>query len=567
MAGGLIQLVSYGSQDLYLTGTPEITYFKVVYRRHTNFSTESIRVDFDDTVGFGLENTLTVPKIGDLVHKAYLEIVLPEIDFKRSDASNDLFLEFDEARTNYDIVRSYMSINRRAYVGAFDVFVAENTNDPAIMVNKVDDVFNDVTNELVIQNFKDLLLKPDVNPPFIYDEISMKSIVDSVPDGSDEDTFFNAMNIGVDKSVKLQKFFYDDLINKKDANDDENNDNIMFAWVSKIGHAIIESVEVRIGGMKIDKSYGDWLNIWHELTANRDTEELYKNMIGDVSILTDFNRNVKPQYTLTVPLQFWFNTHSGLAVPLVSLEYHELTFHVKFRKLEDVSYIENGKTVFVTENSDSLFLDEVTDELGVNIEAGIYFDYIYLDSAERRRFAQAGHEYLIEQLQVLEIRDVEQTDIQCVINNFVHPTKELVWVVQKESYTENIDGYTQLRWDNYSLTDDNKGNPVLFSSLDFHSLKRVERLEGAYFNYVQPFEHHSSTPSDGINVYCFSLHPEDHQPSGTANFSRLSRVTLSLELDKTLFDDNSSVIIRIYSRNLNILRFISGMAGLSYTYG
>ncbi len=79
MPGGIINIATYGSQDLFLTGTPEITYFKLVYRRHTNFALESVRLKFDDTVNFGKFSTLTFPKSGDLIHKMYLEVILPEV--------------------------------------------------------------------------------------------------------------------------------------------------------------------------------------------------------------------------------------------------------------------------------------------------------------------------------------------------------------------------------------------------------------------------------------------------------------------------------------------------------
>jgi hypothetical protein len=114
MTGGLLEIVTYGSQDLYLTGTPEITFFKVVYRRHTNFAIENIRVNFDDTVGFGLDSSLTIPKVGDLVHKMYLEIILPKIDFKRNDASLDFQPALDQAEANFEILTDFMSLNRRA---------------------------------------------------------------------------------------------------------------------------------------------------------------------------------------------------------------------------------------------------------------------------------------------------------------------------------------------------------------------------------------------------------------------------------------------------------------------
>ena len=590
MSGGLIQIVTYGAQDLYLTGTPEITFFKVVYRRHTNFSMESLRVDFDDSVGFGCTSALTVPRVGDLIHKAYLEVILPAVDFKRrtqQERNNETGSSFRDiqnaqeelniAEADYEIIRAFMSINRRAYRGAFEEFQASNISDSQKLVEAIDSVFNDVNNVTIIEDFKDLLLTAPnrpVNPLlplYTFDEISMQSIADSIPIAEEKTVFLSAMNVGIDKSARTQKFFFDIVIEKREALNDAEDDNIKFAWVERIGHAIIDEIEVRIGGNKIDRHYGDWLNIWYELTANRDMEEIYFKMIGNVEALTSFDRNAKPKYKLKIPLQFWFCRHSGLSIPLVSLEYHEVTFHVKFRKFEDVAYIEEGQLIVASEGTnDKLFLDEASAELGINIEAGIFFDYIYLDSKERRRFAQSSHEYLIDQLQILEIRDINQPTLQCVLNNFVHPSKELIWVAQKERYTENINGSTQTRFDNYSLTDENKGNIIAFSSMDFHSYSRVIRQEAKYFNYLQPYETHNTTPSDGINLYSFSLFPEENQPTGTANLSRLARVVLFLEFDPALFpeeEDPEQLIVRIYSRNLNILRFISGLAGPAWAYG
>jgi hypothetical protein len=568
MAGGLLQITTYGTQDLYLTGIPEITFFKVVYRRHTNFSMESLRVTFDDTVGFGLESSLTVPKIGDLIHKTYLEIILPKIDLKRSDVSNDLFLDFNNARNDYRIVLDFMSINREAYVQAADIFVAENTNDPTGMITVINNVF-DNANPVTIQNFEDLLNNTDLNPPFLYTEISMQDVVNAVPIGSTKQEYFDALNVALDKSVKTQNFFRLDLVDKQEAHEDEINENIQFAWTDRIGHAIIQQIEIDIGGAKIDRHLGDWINVWYELSANRDMEPTYNKMIGNVSILTNFDRNVKPQYKLLVPLQFWFCRHSGLSIPLVAMQYHDVTFHIKFRKIEDVAYIENNKTIFVSSTKDQLFLNEIPNELDINIEANLLIDYIYLDAQERRRFAQSSHEYLIDQVQVLETKNVTESNFQIVINNFVHPCKELIWLAQQERYMENFSGYIRTRWDNYSISDDNKGNPISFTTLDFHSYNRVARQNGNYFNYVQPYETHHTTPSDGINMYSFCIHPEDHQPSGTANFTRLSRVQLQMEFNPILFTDNTDTVltVRVYTRNYNILRIMSGMAALSFTYG
>lgn len=568
MVGGLMQIASYGSQDLFLTGTPEITFFKVVYRRHTNFAMESVRINFDNNVGFGTESVLTIPKVGDLVHKGYLEVIIPEIDFKRNDASNDNLQAFQDAQENYQIVLDFMSINRSAYVEAFDLFVAENTSSTDQMIQKINAIFNDVVNLETIQDMKSLLLTFTPSPPFKYEEISMQDVAEAAPDEIDKDDLFELLSIALDKSIKTQGFFFNDLLSKQEAHLDESNDNIKFAWINRIGHAIIKEITVMIGGQKIDGHLGDWINIWYELTANRDMEKIYNKMIGNVESLTTFDRSIKPSYRLKIPLQFWFCRHSGLSIPLVALQYHCVTVHVKFRNIEEVSYIENNKTIFVSQSKD-LFLDEVPEELGINIRASILFDYIYLDSPERRRFAQSSHEYLIEQVQTLEVRDITQQSLQCVLNNFVHPTKEIIWVAQKESYTQNVSGYNRLQWDNYSINDNGKGGIIRFSSIDFHSYERVPRQPSTYFNYVQPYEVHNTTPADGINMYSFSIAPEEHQPSGSANMSRLSRVLLSMEFDPSLFIENSSetLTVRIYTRNVNILRVISGLAGLSYAYG
>ena len=152
VAGGLIQIATYGSQDLYLTGTPEITFFKIVYRRYTNFAMESVKINFDDTVGFGRLSSLTVPKVGDLIHKTYLEIVLPEIDLKRFNLPDPkecqtLLKKYEE---NYQILLDFMNINRKAYVEANDIVQAENTNDSKKIIDVINQIFNEKKNIKII---------------------------------------------------------------------------------------------------------------------------------------------------------------------------------------------------------------------------------------------------------------------------------------------------------------------------------------------------------------------------------------------------------------------------------
>lgn len=590
MGSGLIQLTSYGSQDLYLTGVPEITYFKVVYRRYTNFSIESLEVKFNNDISFGKESTIEIPKIGDLIHKIYLEIILPEINLKKKITEETKFTieekynEYNIARDNYKKTLNFMKLNMDAYTRAIEYLQTENILDISGAQSLIYNIFIDnysiskyVLGYLELTNAMIEILNDTEISRFKYEEISMLDISTNFNNygGTDIETkqnFIEALKNGYLKSKKVQNSVRKEVLKKKEIYENLKNDNLQFAWVDRIGHAIIDYIEIYIGGQKIDKHYGDWINIWYELTANRYKEDIYMKMIGNVKELTDFNREKKPQYKIQLPLQFWFCRHNGLSIPLVALQYHDVSLNVKFKNLEEVSYIEQDKLIYISDTKEELSLNEITQDLNININASLFIDYIYLDSQERKRFAQSSHEYLIEQVQTLEYLNVNEQNIQITLNNFVHPIKEIIWRVQKYNYIINENGYTKLRWDNYSLTDNNQGNPIKYSSMNFHSYERIVKQLYSYFNYLQPYESHYTTPSDGINMYSFSLAPEDHQPSGTANFSTLSKILLNLEFDESLnLSDqniNSELLnLVVYARNYNILRIVSGQSSLAMTYG
>ena len=256
-----MQLVAMGAQDMHLTGNPQISFFKVVYRRHTNFSMESIEQSFNGTAAPGNRVTVTVNRNGDLVTNMWLE-------------------------------------------------------------------------------------------------------------------------------VKLSK-------------DSDNLDR-------SIGHALIEYVELEIGGQRIDKHYGEWLEMWSELTLPAEKRIGFKEMIGRSDVDTGKIETNK----LYIPLQFFFCRNPGLALPLIALQYHEVKLNIKFRAQADLD-------------------SATTPDLAFN-EVRMFVDYVYLDNEERQRFAQMSHEYLIEQVQHT---GPEATSSDQVRLNFNHPVKELVWTARKEAQT------------------------------------------------------------------------------------------------------------------------------------
>lgn len=309
-------------------------------------------------------------------------------------------------------------------------------------------------------------------------------------------------------------------------------------WVEEVGHFLIDNVTVEIGGQQIDKHYGEWLSIWNSLSLTYGQEEGYKKMIGNISTLISVD-SAKPPTTLYIPLIFWFNRNAGLALPLIALQYHEVKINVEFASLKKVT----RASVEVTGKS--------------LVDASLYVDYVYLARDERRRFAQSAHEYLIEQLQFHGDDSLSGTNHKIKLN-FNHPVKELVWVVQQAS---NLAGVFN-QPNNFTNDSDSPStglNPLVEATIQLNGHERFSVRKGDYFNVVQPFQHHSNAPPVGVNVYSFAEKPEEHQPTGTANFSRIDNANLVFS---TTGAENT--VVRIYATNYNVLRIMSGMGGLAF---
>ena len=493
-----MQLVAYGAQDIYLSGNPQITFFKVVYRRHTNFAVESIEQTFNGSAAAGSKISVTVSRNGDLLSQVWL------------------------------------------------------------------------------------------------------------------------VNNGTQGGVITQERAFGQ----------------------------IDNVEVEIGGQVIDKQYGHWMQIWTDLSNPTDKTALLDSCAATTS---------STGQNSYVPLQFWFCRNPGLALPLIALQYHEVKLNVTF--------------------------STAAHQLGT---VSVWCDYVFLDTDERRRFAQVSHEYLIEQVQYSNALSVDSgvnTTTQHELR-FNHPVKELVWTVhggEGETYNDETD----------SAPPKDTDITVTNALLQLNGHDRFKRRDGKYFTTVQRYQHHSGssnaehkrtatadvvpnatvgapqsasdalvgkipfgagvaantfdTPTyvalDGIgsddgsaagtlqaaitadnkviafrydattfrlfpaiggingalagtnplvldvgvlnaaaeltvtpiedtvanvsipHVYSFALKPEEHQPSGTCNFSRIDNAVLNLKHG----DVGANGTLNVYAVNYNVLRIMSGMGGLAYS--
>lgn len=219
------------------------------------------------------------------------------------------------------------------------------------------------------------------------------------------------------------------------------------------------------------------------------------------------------------------------------MQYHEVKINLTFRPISE------------------LFTASETPASGTpSLEAAsLYIDYIYLDTDERRRFAQVSHEYLIEQLQFTGEETVTSTNVKLRLN-FNHPVKELVWVARTDA------NETANEWTNFTdAVNYLGGDPLVNAKLQLNGHDRFSTRVARYFNLVQPYQHHTNIPTTGIYVYSFGLRPEEHQPSGTANMSRIDNATFQMTFAAALFTGGAQIKVLIYAVNYNVLRIMSGI--------
>lgn len=332
--------------------------------------------------------------------------------------------------------------------------------------------------------------------------------------------------------------------------------SVQYSWINSIGHAIIDQYSIIVGGNVIDRQFGQWLEIWSELTLPMSKENGYYEMIGKNRV---FDSTTQPgPLHLIIPLQFWFCRCIGLALPLVALQQQRVEIEISFRNFDDL-WISSSETI--TETKPPCL--KIT-------EASLYIDYIYLDNKEKRWFAQNSHFYLIDQLQILTTSLYSNRTNNIIDLDFNHPIKELIWVVQNSGVLET-GAHTGNEWFNFSdrpynaTTGPGGGSAptdcMADMVLQFEGEERFSRRSAKYFRLVQPYQRHTSIPANFIYVYSFALEPESWKPSGACNFSRIDNVTFNINLIRGL----SSPVLTVYGINFNILHVTNGMAGVVYS--
>jgi Major capsid protein N-terminus/Large eukaryotic DNA virus major capsid protein len=327
----------------------------------------------------------------------------------------------------------------------------------------------------------------------------------------------------------------------------------VYGYVNAIGHAMIQGVEIYIGNQKIDTLYGYWLEIWSELTLTAEKEDAYYKMIGKHKIFSA-ESNSKAM-NLYIPLPFWFHRNVGLALPLIALQRQAVRLRFQFR---DYRQVWTSNLPYLPTEDYNPFPN------GIHFDSAfLWVDYIYLETEERRLFAESPHQYLIEQLQINNFNLYEENPLQKVDLNFNHPVKELIWAYQMESV---LDYYPNANPNFFNFSDQLDAqnplaqDPSISHKLQFENIDRFEERESFYFQVVQPYQYHTRVPRNFIHVYSFSFNPEDQQPSGTCNFSRIDNATFEVHIKENL----PQMSIIAFAVNYNFLLITGGLCGVLY---
>jgi hypothetical protein len=331
------------------------------------------------------------------------------------------------------------------------------------------------------------------------------------------------------------------------------SDNSPVSYVNSVGHALIQEISLIIGEQEIDRQTGEFMEIWSNLTTTESQKFGFWDMIGKVDGYSQ--PTLYGPLKLYVPLQFFFNRNPGLYLPLLALQYHPVRINITFRPLQEIfwspQFAEGCTDLAVKQAS-------ITD-------CTLWGDYVYLDVEERRRFVSVAHEYLIEQVQFTSYISLPAATSQTAVPiEFNHPVRELLWVLQTQTARNNHEWFN---FSSLSISETGVRTDLLSNAvLQLDGFDRFQVRDAPYFRLVQPWQRHTTIPNDDyIYVYSFAIRPEELQPCGSFNASRIDSIVLQIETNQTTVPRRPNCTIRVYAHNHNVLRVVDGFGGVLFT--
>lgn len=436
-----MQVITYGAEDLSLTGNPQITFFRTVYRRYTNFGKNFIELSFDNSPNFNTTSYINIPKNnGDLISKLILKIKLPKINFTylnnilnentSSTIVNDninynYFLTFLNRLKN--IIRIFFNNadnipNYISYINDLKQFILDyiNIDEYKQFFYSINYFYNDIifqnknynvemyTNSSLFKILNDELI-------YIYNELT-NNIVS-----------YEGFKFTIQKNIDILDKVNQD-INIKIYDNLENKNRIKVSWVNKIAIYLFNSIDFYIGSNKIYSLSDTYINNYSELYYKNI--KLHNKLVGNNIWINEFREIIDDVY-LYLPIPFWGLSNYGLSFPLISLQFNSLQLKINTKKFIDCIRISTGINDNIDKNEIiNLLLDNLNSIVVSDFTITLLTEMIYLDSVERNKFARSAHEYLIEQVQEIEFNGISSNNNTIQLDIF-HCCKDMFWFVQK----------------------------------------------------------------------------------------------------------------------------------------
>ena len=386
-----------------------------------------------------------------------------------------------------------------------------------------------------------------------------------------------------------------------------SDDNYRFRWTTNMQNYMLDEYSVNIDSTTIDIRYGEWLDIWNELILTQDKKNSFNNLVGNTQnymnptnlspiviiknnkiafsyypASTGPNNPSLPEKEIFIPLDFWFCKNPALALPLIALQYQEITVQIKFNSIEKLYQVyDNNSGLYVspitynTLNNTKINIGTFTQFGGngltsVNINACLDVNYIFLDTPERTYLAQTSTiEILVERVKKhtnrgkITTNSTESLELQ-------NPIKEFIWILRRQ------DAYNYNDWANLTASQPADSSKPILKKAKFiwNGLDRIEFKSGDYFNLLQPHMYHTGTPRQGIYVYSSALYPEKVQPSGSFNSTMINTIQLQLTTNdftastnnvvNDLVKTDKSYNLTLYSISYNIFKINGGVGGMTF---
>jgi len=535
-----MQLVAYGAQDVYLTGNPQITYWKVTYRRHTNFAMESIEQTFNGQSDFGRRVTCTISRNGDLAYRTYLQVTLPEINQDMAASGKHVYarwLDFPGHQLIDDVEVEIGGQRIDKHYGDWMHIWTQLTTD-----QNQERGYNKMVGQTTQLTFLTDPTFANVDGPC---DATAPHQVCAPRNALPETTLY----------IPLQFWFC-------------QNPGLALPLIALQYHEVKINIDLRA----IDECL--WAVDSLDATSNdRKVANAYAQSLVSASLYVDYiyldtdeRRRMaqNPHEYLIEQLQFTGAESVGSSSNKIRLNFNhpckELVWVVQPDcNVDYCASTTGGNTLFSALGAQPFNYTDAIDALPNTIKAfgsdaslGGENGFIHASGLFETRAADGLH----------------TTDANRVPINGASLGHNTVWGGNADAneYQSTVSDAGTFVLSETSLNMHCWGeNPVVTAKLQLNGQDRFSEREGTYFDQVQPWQHHTRSPDTGINVYSFALQPEQHQPSGTCNFSRIDNATLQLVLSNATVSGTNTAKVRVYARNYNVLRIMSGMGGLAYS--